>query len=80
MRPNPVVGAGSSSKKRGLSKVITLEDDEDEDEVVEEEDEDFNIPVRRGWLIHVGAKNRPSGSVREPAPSRKYRLITAVGQ
>ncbi|SGZ01250.1 BQ5605_C033g11134 [Microbotryum silenes-dioicae] len=28
-------------------------------------------PVRPGWLIHVGAKNRPSGSVREPAPSRK---------
>ncbi|SGY39205.1 BQ5605_C003g02168 [Microbotryum silenes-dioicae] len=28
-------------------------------------------PVRRSWLIHVGAKNRPSGSVREPAPSRK---------
>ncbi|SGZ04963.1 BQ5605_C032g11101 [Microbotryum silenes-dioicae] len=28
-------------------------------------------PVRRGWLIHVGAKNGPSGSVREPAPSRK---------
>ncbi|SGY65713.1 BQ5605_C113g13233 [Microbotryum silenes-dioicae] len=28
-------------------------------------------PVRRGWLIHVGAKNRPSGSVREPTPSRK---------
>ncbi|SGY38838.1 BQ5605_C003g02084 [Microbotryum silenes-dioicae] len=26
-------------------------------------------PVRPGWLIHVGAKNRPSGSVREPAPS-----------
>ncbi|SGY55099.1 BQ5605_C006g03966 [Microbotryum silenes-dioicae] len=28
-------------------------------------------PVRRGWLIHFGAKNRPSGSVRDPAPSRK---------
>ncbi|SGZ29543.1 BQ5605_C051g12531 [Microbotryum silenes-dioicae] len=28
-------------------------------------------PVRPGWLIHVGAKNRPSGSVRESAPSRK---------
>ncbi|SGY12614.1 BQ5605_C011g06556 [Microbotryum silenes-dioicae] len=28
-------------------------------------------PVRPGWLIHVGAKNRPSGSVRKPAPSRK---------
>ncbi|SCZ93087.1 BZ3500_MvSof-1268-A1-R1_Chr6-2g08453 [Microbotryum saponariae] len=48
MRPNPVIEAGSSSKKRRLSKVITtLEDDEDEDEdedeVVEEEDEDFNM-------------------------------------
>ncbi|SGY70258.1 BQ5605_C004g03130 [Microbotryum silenes-dioicae] len=32
MRPNPVLEAGSSSKKRRLSKVITLEDDEDEDE------------------------------------------------
>ncbi|SCZ89050.1 BZ3500_MvSof-1268-A1-R1_Chr1-1g00920 [Microbotryum saponariae] len=39
MRPNPVIEAGSSSKKRRLSKVITLED---EDEVVEE-DEDFNM-------------------------------------
>ncbi|SGZ16689.1 BQ5605_C020g09058 [Microbotryum silenes-dioicae] len=28
-------------------------------------------PVRRGWLIHVGARNRPSGSVREPAPKSK---------
>ncbi|SCZ89146.1 BZ3500_MvSof-1268-A1-R1_Chr9g10309 [Microbotryum saponariae] len=47
MRPNPVIKAGSSSKKRWLSKVITLEDDEDEDEdedeVVEEEDGDFNM-------------------------------------
>ncbi|SCZ96019.1 BZ3500_MvSof-1268-A1-R1_Chr8-1g09949 [Microbotryum saponariae] len=33
MRPNPVIEAGSFSKKRRLSKVITLEDDEDEDEV-----------------------------------------------
>ncbi|SGY14978.1 BQ5605_C013g07192 [Microbotryum silenes-dioicae] len=30
MRPAPVIEAGSSSKKRRLSKVITLEDDEDE--------------------------------------------------
>ncbi|SGY39118.1 BQ5605_C003g02148 [Microbotryum silenes-dioicae] len=38
MRPNPVIKAESSSKKRRPSKVITLEDDEnkDEDEVVEE--------------------------------------------
>ncbi|SGZ29729.1 BQ5605_C050g12490 [Microbotryum silenes-dioicae] len=34
MRPNPVIEAGSSSRKRRLSKVhvITLEDGEDEDE------------------------------------------------
>ncbi|SCZ89768.1 BZ3500_MvSof-1268-A1-R1_Chr1-3g01566 [Microbotryum saponariae] len=32
MRPNPVIEAGSSSKKRRLSKVITLEDGENEDE------------------------------------------------